>query len=73
MDASPRGKLNANDWRKIGMGLAMAVVGAILTYVTEALPNVELGSMQPVVMAGWSVLANLVRKWITDNAPKEEG
>ena len=57
-------KLNWVDGKKVLKGLAIAVVGAILTYGTNTLPNVELGMWTPMVMAGWSVVVNLVRKFV---------
>ena len=52
------------DWSKIFKGFLIAAVGAMLTYGTEALPSIDLGSFTPIVVAGWSVLVNVVRKWL---------
>lgn len=66
MNPSPVGTLNKTDWKKIAVGAGIAVAGAALTYLTEVIPTVDLGEVwTPIVMAGWSVLANIVRKWLT--------
>jgi len=65
---SPRFVLNKVDWVQIGKGLLIAIVGAGLTYLTEWLTSADLGSWTPVVVAGWSVITNIVRKWIAENS-----
>ncbi len=60
------GKLNKTDWKKLGIGAAVAAVGAILAYITEVIPTVDLGeTWTPVVTAGWAIIANMVRKLLT--------
>ena len=59
--------LNLIDWQKIGKGLLIALAGAFLTYGTETIPGIDLGWLTPLVVAGWSVIVNLLRKWIPDN------
>ena len=59
-----KNKLTNNNWKKIGKGFLIAIAGAGLTYITDTLPNVELGVFQPIVMAGWSVLVNMARKFL---------
>ena len=51
-------------WGKVFKGALIAATGAVLTYGTEALGNVDLGDATPVVTAGWSVLVNVIRKAI---------
>lgn len=60
-------KLNAEDLKKIGVGALVAVSGALLTYLTEAITQIDWGEMTPVIMALWSVLANVARKALTNN------
>jgi len=55
------------DWKKIGKGLLIALAGAFLTYGTEVIPGIDLGWTTPLVVAGWSVIVNAVRKWIASN------
>ena len=63
---SKRFQLNKQDLSKIGKGLLIAAVGAILTYVTDMIPNVDFGEWTPVVVAAWSVIANTVRKLLAN-------
>jgi len=63
---SKSGQLNAIDWNKIAIGLSVAVVGAIMTYLTDLIPNIDLGVWTPIVVSAWSVIANIVRKWLKD-------
>lgn len=63
---SKRFILNKTDWVKIGKGLLLAISGAVLTYITAVLKIVPLGEFTPAVMLFWSVLANVIRKWVAD-------
>ena len=47
---------------KIGKGALIAGAGAVLTYLVEAIPQVDFGQYTPVVVAVFSVLVNAVRK-----------
>jgi hypothetical protein len=58
--------LSSIDWKKIGVGALVAITGAVLTYLTPIITNLELGQWTPIVVAVWSVIANVVRKWITE-------
>lgn len=61
-------ELNKTDWKKIAVGAGVAVAGAILTYITDTLPNVDLGAnWTPIVVALWSVIANVARKYLTES------
>lgn len=60
-------QLTFDDLGKIGKGLLIAMAGAGLTYLTEQIPNVELGDWTPVVVAFFSVAVNLARKWLEEN------
>ena len=66
MSNSKKYELNKHDLKRIGLGALVAVSGALLTYLTDLIPNVDFGSMTPVVVALWSVIANTVRKLLTD-------
>jgi hypothetical protein len=48
---------------KILKGAGVAIVGALLTYITDQLVKVPPAYL-PFVTAGWSVIANIIRKWI---------
>ena len=59
----PRGALNSVDFKKLAVGLFVAVLGAALTYVTEAIGSVDLGEVwTPVVVVGWGLIVNTLRK-----------
>jgi hypothetical protein len=60
-----RFKLTKTDLTKVGKGVLVAIVGAALTYLTEWAANTDFGSYTPVIVAGLSILANIVRKWST--------
>ena len=57
--------LNKEQWIKIAKGAAIAVVGAIATYITEISTGIDFGELTPVVVAGLSILANYLRKIVT--------
>ena len=65
---SKKFSLNLVDLKKIGIGLLIAVIGAGLTYLTEMIPNVDFGSFSPLVVSAWSVVVNVVRKFLTNYA-----
>lgn len=65
MAESKKYQLNSKDLMKIFHGLLIALGGATLTYVTEIIPMIELGDFSPLVVAAWSVIINLVRKFVT--------
>lgn len=64
---SARGKLISQDLKKVLVGAGLAAAGAILTYLVEALPNIDLGQWQPIIAAVLAVLVNLVRKLVNEN------
>lgn len=73
---SPRFSLNTIDLKSIGKGLLIAVTGAALTYVNGVVMQTDFTvhyndlavNLTPIVVAGWSGVVNLVRKWIADNS-----
>jgi len=67
MAGSSAFSLNGMDWKKIGIGLLVALAGAVLTYGTEWLSGADFGATTPIIVAAWSVVANIVRKWIANN------
>jgi hypothetical protein len=64
---SKKYKLNKTDLKKILKGLGIAVFGALFTYGTELIPNIDWGNMTPLVVAGFSVATNMYLKWKADN------
>jgi len=61
---SPKYKLNKSDLQKLLTGFLIAVGGAIVTYIAQAVTNVDFGSYTPVVVAISSVAINAARKFL---------
>ena len=55
-------KLSGIDWIKILKGLGVAIAGAALTYISAAITGTDFGQATPVIVAGWSVAVNFLRK-----------
>lgn len=68
MEGSKSFKINSLDWKKIGVGAGVAIVGALLTYVSSWITDVDFYGWTPIVVAVWSVIANIGRKWVADNS-----
>lgn len=52
------------EWKKIGVGAGVAMVGAGLTYLVELVPTLNIpDAYLPLVVALLSVAANVVRKY----------
>ena len=60
--------LPTSQWVKIGSGLLVASVGAMLTYLTETIPNIDFGEYAPFVTIFFSVIANIIRKWLAEQS-----
>ena len=61
-------KVSKNDLVKVGKGALIAGAGAILTYLTTAITSLDFGEYTPLVVAGFGILINFLRKLI----PKTE-
>ena len=48
-------------WLKIGKGALIAVAGALVAYIPEAVTSVDWGSYTPFVVALASILVNALR------------
>ena len=59
---SKRFQLNREDLKKILIGAGVALAGALLTYTTEVVANLDFGDYTPIVVAGWGIVANVIRK-----------
>lgn len=59
------GTIDATGLKKVGKGALIAGTGAILTYLTANIGNIDFGSWTPIVVAGYGILANFVNKWLT--------
>lgn len=62
METSKQFTLNTMDWKKIAMWAIMAGIGALLAYFTDLIPTIDFWAYTPLVVAGFSILANIVRK-----------
>lgn len=58
--------LSLVDLKKLGVGMLIAVSGAVLTYGSEWVSGTSFGLWTPLIVAGWSVVANLLRKFVVD-------
>lgn len=54
--------LTKENWVKVGKGLLIAMTGAGLTYLGEFVSGTDFGDLTPLIVAGFSVLVNYVRK-----------
>ena len=58
------------DWRKVGMGLLVAIIGAVLTVFEEQIPTIDFGdTWTPFIVAINSALVNLIRKFVFTSRP----
>jgi len=64
MEQSTKFSLSTIDRKKIGIWALVAVVWTLLTYLADLIPTIDFGVYTPVVVASFSILANVVRKWI---------
>ena len=62
--ASYKYELNKEDGKKILIGFGVAIIGAAITFVSDAIPMVDWGEWTPVVVAVSSTLVNLARKFL---------
>jgi len=66
---SAAGSLAAADWKKIGIGASLAIVGGLSAWVAESfVPDMtEIGSVPALLIAaGVPILLNGLRKFLTD-------
>lgn len=66
MNTSGKFTLNAQDWKKIGIGLLVALAGGLIVFLTDLTEAVDFGIWAPIVAAGASVVVNVLRKWATN-------
>ncbi len=66
---SGRFALDRADWRKIGTGLLVALVGSFATFLADLTTTIDFGLWAPFVSMVLGVLVNVLRKWLADNAP----
>ena len=54
--------LNKEQWISVGKGLLIAVGGAVVTYLAQISTQMDFGQLTPLVVAGFSVAINYIRK-----------
>lgn len=59
-------QLIKHDLTKIGIGALMAGLGAVMTYATQELANIDYGQWTPIITALLSILVNTIRKWMAN-------
>lgn len=52
------------DWWKILVGASIAVLGALVTYLLDALPGMNFGEYTYIIIPIISILLNAARKYI---------
>jgi hypothetical protein len=58
-------------WAKLYRGAVLAIIGALLTYLSAEITQIDFGPWTPAVVAFWSTVANGVRQWV--NKLAEDG
>lgn len=53
------------DIKSILIGACIAGAGALLTFIAENVSKLDFGDWTPFVVAGVSVVVNIIRKWIS--------
>jgi len=61
---SKRYSFNKEDGKKILKGASIALAGALLTYLSEVVMQVDFAEYTPLVMGVWSVLVNAAQRFI---------
>lgn len=69
---SRRFQLDLRDLAKIATGGLVALAGAGLTVVSELVMQTNYGEWTPIVVAGWSVAANILRKALKKTVDDDE-
>lgn len=58
--------LDKQSAKKIAVGAGIAAGGAVLTYLSSVVSDVDFGQWSPVVMAAFSILVNAFRQFIKE-------
>ena len=67
---SEKYSLIKEDLKRIGIGLGVALLGALATYLQDAIPSIDFGAYTPLAVAINSVIVNIIRKFIDDTIYK---
>jgi len=63
---SKKYKLNKVDLQKIGKGGVIAVSGALLTYLSMTIVDVDFGTWTPLVTSLGGIIVNALSRWLND-------
>lgn len=63
---SKRGELSQYDIKSLFKQAVIVVIGALIPVLGEWVTNTDWGIWSETVLAGWVVLANILRKAVTD-------
>lgn len=63
--SSPKFKIDAIGWKKIGKGALIAAGAAGVTYLLEALPTIDFGQYTIAVVGIAGIVLNTIRKWLS--------
>ena len=63
--------MNNEYWKKTGIGMAIAMAGAALTYLAGALDMIDVNVQTPALVAFLSALVNLGRNWLRSYSEKK--
>ena len=62
---SPPMHMATFDWKKVGTGLLIAIIGAVLTVLEEKIPLIDFGeTWTPFIAALNAAAINLLRKFL---------
>ena len=50
--------------KKIGKGMAIAIGGAVITYLAETIPSIDFGVYTPLVVALSAILINSAKEYL---------
>ncbi len=66
--ASKKYQLNKGDFSKILTGAQVAIVGALITYLTQTVGDIDFGTWTPIATALSAILVNILRKWVSSQS-----
>jgi hypothetical protein len=58
--------LKGVDFKSLGIGLAITLGGAFLTFASENLSNIDFGAYAVWVVPFMALIINIARKWLSE-------
>ena len=65
MKSSKKYQLNRKDLKSLGIGFLIVLAGAVLTFVSDNVGQVDFGAYSPFVVAVAALLVNVGRKFLS--------